>query len=54
MLLLRQEKSRTMNTNIQEKDLIIFPAFLLHKTQINTIDEERIVVSINFKGKKYD
>lgn len=36
---------------IQEKDLIIFPAFLLHKTQINTIEEDRIVVSINFKGK---
>ena len=36
---------------IQEKDLIIFPAFLLHKTQINTIDDARIVVSLNFKGE---
>ena len=33
---------------LEEKDLIIFPAFLLHKTQVNELDEDRIVVSINF------
>ena len=33
---------------IEEKDLIIFPAFLLHKTQVNELDEDRIVVSMNF------
>ena len=39
---------------IQEKDLIIFPAFLLHKTEVNKIDDERIIVSVNFKGEKVD
>tara|TARA_Y100001958_G_C20913026_1_gene330406 strand:- start:32 stop:565 length:534 start_codon:yes stop_codon:yes gene_type:complete len=33
---------------LEEKDLIIFPAFLLHKTQVNELDEDRIVVSMNF------
>ena len=33
---------------LEEKDLIIFPSFLLHKTQVNELDEDRIVVSMNF------
>lgn len=36
---------------IQEKDLIIFPAFLLHSTQANELDEDRIVVSMNFTSE---
>ena len=39
---------------IQEKDLIIFPSFLLHKTEVNELDDERIIVSMNLEGRKYD
>ena len=39
---------------IQEKDLIIFPSFLLHKTEVNELDDERIIVSMNLEGRKRD
>lgn len=39
---------------IEEKDLIIFPAFLLHKTQTNELDDDRIVLSMNFRGTPRD
>lgn len=37
--------------HINQYDLIIFPSWLEHKTQQNNIDDERLVVSINFEAK---
>ena len=36
---------------INQYDLIIFPSWLEHKTQQNNIDNERLVVSMNFEAK---
>jgi uncharacterized protein (TIGR02466 family) len=36
----------------KEFDLILFPSWLSHRTQINKSTEDRIAISMNFQGKK--
>lgn len=47
----RERTCGNMTANIKQFDLLIFPGMLNHKTGINHLDNDRIVMSFNFGFK---
>jgi len=40
-------KNDILNVDVEEGDILTFPAFLVHASPINTFNEEKIVISFN-------